>query len=173
MLPEFLTRLNAMAECFCGYQYQLDHTECVTKMIEKIARGVKGRLILDANNFYHSSCARQPIRVKSLFEAGCEIHLLKPKGGSFSCMHIKMLIFDNEIALSGSTNMTHNGMENNKEHLYRFADAHLVEAMLKDFDTEWEATSKVSREEIDHMLSLYERREQKKREGKTLSLIHI
>ena len=99
-----------------GFQYQLDHTECVIQIIRKLDKGAQAKFLLDKTNFFQSSCARQAPRVKELFEAGCEFRVVKPLGG-FACMHAKTLIVDRITLLAGSVNLTHHGFESNKEHL--------------------------------------------------------
>ena len=48
-------------------------------------------------------------------------------------VHTKNLIFDDKILLEGSATLTHNGLENNKEHLYRQTEPPLVALVLADF----------------------------------------
>ena len=111
MLPVVLRELEAIEYSWCAHQYCVDHTECCVKLNVKLARGVRGRLILDRNMFLNSSCARQAPRIKELWDSGCEMKTLKLKGSGFACMHVKSLILDERVVLSGSVNMTHNGME--------------------------------------------------------------
>jgi phosphatidylserine/phosphatidylglycerophosphate/cardiolipin synthase-like enzyme len=120
MLPVIKLELEKIERSICGFQYQLDHSECIAQMILKIAiYGVQGRLILDKVNFYSSSCTRQSAGVNELYKAGCLFRIRKPSQGNFSCMHVKCLILDEKVVLTGSVNLTHNGLENNKEHVYR------------------------------------------------------
>jgi phosphatidylserine/phosphatidylglycerophosphate/cardiolipin synthase-like enzyme len=112
MLPVIQQDLENVVRTIDGYQYQLDHTELISQMVIKIARfGVQGRLLLDKTNFYSSSCARQAARVNELFRAGCQLWICKPSRGHFACVHVKCFILDEEIVLTGSMNLTHNGME--------------------------------------------------------------
>ena len=49
-------------------------------------------------------------------------------------MHAKSLVFDGNVAFNGSVNLTHNGMENSKEHLFRITCAAAIEDVLEDFE---------------------------------------
>ena len=153
-----LGELTQMKTSIDGLQYQIDHTQCVVRLVAKLSQGLQGRLLLDKSNFQYSSCARQALRVQELWEAGCQLKVLKPKGSNFACMHVKTLIFDRKTLLTGSVNMTHNGFENNKEHLYRIPDPHTVAEVLEDFETVWSAAEVVTQDMIDYMLKKHEER---------------
>jgi hypothetical protein len=101
MLPVIKLELEKIERSICGFQYQLDHSECIAQMILKIARyGVQGRLILDKVNFYSSSCTRQSARVNELYRAGCQFRIRKPSKGNFSCVHVKCFILDEKVVLT-------------------------------------------------------------------------
>eukprot|EP00973_Karenia_brevis_P029858 4118104-Karenia_brevis.AAC.1 len=59
----------------------------------KLGQGVSIRMILDRNNFYHSSCIRQALRIEELWQNGALIKVLLPKskdgGKGFPQMHCK------------------------------------------------------------------------------------
>ena len=149
MLPIFMHELTAMHESICAFQYVTDHTECYLKIALKLGQGVHGRFILDRLQFENSSCARQAARVSELVEAGpdvCEVRVLKPQGGGFACMHAKTVIIDNRVVLTGSVNMTHNGIENNKEHMFRILEPTVVKALRVDFEETWRIAQPVTPE---------------------------
>ena len=52
-------------------------------------------------------------------------------------MHVKSLIIDIRVVLTGSVNMTHNGHEHNKEHMYRITEPSAVSDVLADFEKDW------------------------------------
>ena len=165
MLPVIKQELDKIESSFCGFQYQMDHTECIGQMVLKIARfRVQGRLLLDKENFFSSSCVRQAARVHELYRAGCEFKIAKPVVGYFACTHVKCLILDEKTVLTGSTNLTHNGLENNKEHLYCLTEPSFVAEILADFEKEWLAAQRVTDEEIREMLEKSDKRQEKKRE---------
>jgi phosphatidylserine/phosphatidylglycerophosphate/cardiolipin synthase-like enzyme len=87
--------------------------------------------------------------MQQLFDSDCELRVLKPAGGGFSAMHAKTMIFDQELVLTGSANLTHNAMENNKEHLLRITDSDVVKEMLKDFELEWAKGIEVDQAYLD------------------------
>jgi len=169
MLPIVLQELEAMTTTVCGLQYQSDHTECFVKLVKKVTAGVQGRIIFDRSNFMSSSCARQAIRVKELWEAGCQMKLLKPSGAGFACMHVKTLIIDGKILLTGSVNMTHNGHENNKEHLYRLTDPSLLADVMKDFEEEWERAEEVTSLIVATMMETDGKKKEKKSASRSVS----
>ena len=147
-----------MEKSIDGLQYQADHIECIVQIITKLGKGIKGRLIFDKGNFLSSSCARQAPRMSELWDAGCELKVLRPAKGGFSCMHVKSLIFDAKILLTGSVNMTHNGLENNKEHLFRIPEPDAVSEVLADFEKIWADAEIVTQEMIDDMLTKHTNR---------------
>ena len=169
MLPMLLKELGGIEFSLCGFLYQADHTQCFAQICIKIAKGAKGRIIFDKNNFLHSSCARQAPRVKELFDAECEIRLVRPPHGGFSVMHVKTLIIDDKILLTGSVNMTHNGLEHNKEHLYRITETSTVADVLADFEAQWEPAEQVTTLLIDQMMNNWQQRGEKGRENRERS----
>ncbi len=71
-------------------------------------------------------------------------------------MHVKSLIFDERVVLTGSVNMTHNGHENNKEHLYRILEPTAVADVQADFEKDWEIAETVVQTHIDRMIAVGE-----------------
>ena len=55
--------------------------------------------------------------------------------------------------LSGSTNCTHGGLENNKEHLYKIREPSFVDEALADFEQTWAIATPVTQEVLDRMIS--------------------
>ena len=148
---------------FQALQYQIDHTEgCALLMLAITKRGVRGRIILDENNFYDSSCARQAARVEELWKSDCELHVITPPGGNWASMHAKVWIFDKAIYYTGSPNMTHNGMEKNKECGARIEDEDCVADAVEDFERYWLETKPVNQGMIDCMM----RKDAKKKDAK-------
>jgi len=169
MLPVVIEEISKMKQSICGLQYQADHTRCFVQLVVKMTQGLQGRIIFDRGNFMSSSCARQAERVQELWRAGCQLRLIRPKGGGgFACMHVKSLIFDGAVLLTGSVNMIHNGHENNKEHLYRITHGPTVAEVLADFEKEWAEAEMVTREHIDEMIDNKAKKDEKKR-GASLS----
>ena len=64
-------------------------------------------------------------------------------------MHVKTMIFDQKIVLTGSPNMTHNGIENNREHLYNITGDGTLEESLEDFNNTWNLCQDVNPAVID------------------------
>ena len=79
-------------------------------------------------------------------------------------MHVKAMIFDEKTLLEGSANLTHNGLENNKEHLYRQTEPPLVALVLADFEKEWAAAAN-SQVFIEHVEKAIENRRQSLKAG--------
>ena len=164
MWPVMERELDAMQASFDALQYNVDHTACCVKMISKmVGQKVKGRILFDKGNFFESSCARQAPRVKELWDNGCEMKVMKPKSGSgFACMHVKTIIFDAQVLLTGSVNITHNGMENNVEQMYRIVEPTAVADAMTDFEKRWEVAETVTNVEIVEMMSRHYKREERK-----------
>ena len=162
MLPVVLHELDSLQTSFQGHQYCLDHTDSCVKMVFQLGKGKVGRLIFDRSMFMDGSSARQPSRLKELWEAGCQMKLLQPKGGPFARMHVKSLMFDKKVLHTGSVNLTHNGHENNKEHMFRITEPTTVAAVVEDFEKDWERAEAVTQPLIDEMLeAAYNRRQQR------------
>jgi len=153
MLPVMAAELESLTSSYRGYCYVMDHTSCCVTLACKIAQGVSCRLILDRANFLESSCARQADRAAELWKVGCEMRVLRPRGAGFPCMHVKTMIVDGRVVLTGSVNMTHNGLENNKEHLYRITVPTAVAAVVEDFDATWAGAEPVTAELIEKALA--------------------
>ena len=85
-------------------------------------------------------------------------------------MHVKSLIFDEKILLTGSVNMTHNGFENNKEHLYRVAEPSAVADVLADFEKEWAGAEQVTPPLIELMLANFQKRNDEAKENRERSV---
>ena len=164
MWPAMEKELDAMQTSFDALQYNMDHTAACVKMISKMAgQKVRGRILFDKANFFESSCARQAPRVKELWDNGCEMKVMKPKSGSgFACIHVKTIIFDAQVLLTGSVNITHNGMENNVEHMYRIVEPTAVADVMADFEKKWEVAESVTKAEILGMMSRHDKREERK-----------
>jgi phosphatidylserine/phosphatidylglycerophosphate/cardiolipin synthase-like enzyme len=79
-------------------------------------------------------------------------------------MHAKTLIFDKRVVLTGSVNMTHNGFENNKEHLFRIDTPSTVLDVYEDFLETWGASQKVDQTMIDEMMVASENAKDKRRQ---------
>ena len=81
-------------------------------------------------------------------------------------MHVKCMILDEKVLLQGSVNLTHNGMENNKEHLYRITDQMTVTEVLDDFELEWAGAEKdtVTEQVIQKMNQIWTTRSDTRRQ---------
>ena len=170
MLPVFEQELNSLSSTFRGYYYVVDHTTLCFKLALKANRGVQCRMILDRPNFTDSSCARQAHRLKELLESGVEMRVVKPAGGGFASMHVKTLIIDDKTVLTGSVNMTHNGLENNKEHLFRISVASVVAEVTADFDQLWTEAEPVTMDLMDQVVAKSDAKAEKKKGGRTKSV---
>ena len=62
------------------------------------------------------------------------------------------------------TNMTHNGFENNKEHLIALTKPSVVAQFAADFESEWATAETVTQELVDDMMARYRKREDTKDE---------
>jgi len=151
MLPAVMQVFEGMTRSFDAWCYQIDHTEICGLLVSKLytvqhetGDKCRGRLILDKKNFGHSSCARQACRITELSKAGCEMRVIKPSLAGFACMHVKTWIVDGAVLFTGSVNMTHNGLENNKEHLYKMEGEDILKPLRKDFEETWRIATPVT-----------------------------
>jgi phosphatidylserine/phosphatidylglycerophosphate/cardiolipin synthase-like enzyme len=138
--------------CYC-----IDYTPLFFSLCRRFAEGVAGRFILDLGNFYSSSCSRQAERISALYQAGVAagqlgmLRVIKPKKGGFSNMHCKTTIIDGRVIYAGSPNLTHNGLENNKEHYFRMTQANVVRQLMDDFEATWQASEPVDDSMMERM----------------------
>ena len=164
MLPMVLKEIDGIKESFQGMQYVIDHEECCLGLVHKAGEGVRGQLLLDRDNFYDSSCVRQALRIYALWHEGVEIRLVKPKGVSgFACMHVKSWVFDDKVLISGSCNLTHGGLENNIEHMYKINAVDVIGKVKQNFSALWETGTQVNQDEIDLMMKKRDQRIDRKR----------
>ncbi len=162
MLPMVTEVIAKIQKSFKGMQYVLDHTDLCLTLTLKASKGVKGKLIFDRENFFNSSCARQPARVAELFKEGVEMRVCKPKGAGFACMHVKSWIFDEKVLVDGSCNLTHNGLENNVEHMFKITNPECVRRASESFDEVWKMSEPVMKSDIERVLEIKAKREQKR-----------
>jgi hypothetical protein len=163
MLPMMKEEIDKIEHSFYGMQYVIDHTDCCLLLTVKASQGITGLVLLDRDNFYDSSCARQAARIHELWKQGVQFRLVKPKGSGFACMHAKSWIFDDKVLVTGSCNLTHGGLENNVEHMYKIATIGVIQQLKQSFLSLWETATEVTQAEIDIMISKQEKRELRKR----------
>jgi phosphatidylserine/phosphatidylglycerophosphate/cardiolipin synthase-like enzyme len=84
-------------------------------------------------------------------------------------MHAKTLIFDERVVLSGSVNMTHNGFEKNKKHLWRITEPSAVAEAFRDFEDTWKKATVIGKEEVQLMMEKHDARERKKKSSSSKS----
>ena len=128
----------------------------------KAERNFAVSIILCASNFYNPTTYNGPPRIKELFEAGCRIRTHKPKRGRYPLMHIKTIITDSSEVLTGSCNMTSNGIENNEEHLLTVGDPGAVSRAVKQFERLWNEADEVGSIEIQKMMTAYSEYQERK-----------
>jgi len=156
MLKVVTKEVEAMTRKFHALQYNMDHTSTISCLNIAVAKGVEGRIVLDRGNFFHSACARQPSRVREMWIAGVKMRVLKPPGAGFGVMHVKTIAFDDEVVLTGSVNLTHNGFENSKEQMVRITEEQTVKEFVKDFEKTWKIAEPVTEQMIDKMMKISE-----------------
>ena len=90
---------------------------------------------------------------------------LRPKQAvGFACMHAKTFVVDGRVAFIGSVNLTHNGLENNKEHLLKVYESIIVDKVAADFQETWEVAEEVTPSELQEMVERDRKRKLKKHE---------
>ena len=78
-------------------------------------------------------------------------------------MHAKTWIIDGAVLLTGSANMTHNGLENNKEHLYKMQGEGVLSPLRADFELQWADSEIVTPHMMELMLATDDARIEKDR----------
>ena len=155
MLPEIMFGLESVQKSVAALQYCYDCQEVNTKLIFWLGTGKKVRMILDKGQLTSSSCKNQASRVKELFDAGCEIREFQPKrsgNSGFPVMHAKCVIIDGKVVYTGSVNLTHNGMNMNKEHMLRVSEKLCVSEVIEDYEKTWEQAIPVGAERMQQVM---------------------
>ena len=75
--------------------------------------------------------------VEELRLAGCEVRQYKPEGSVCTSLHAKSWVLDNAVVLTGSVNLTSNGLGRNKEHMLRITTPSVVRSFAEDFENLW------------------------------------
>ena len=120
-------------------QYMVDDPTLIRILCRKMREDkVKGRMILDKSNYSKSSgWGNECPMVEELRVAGCELRQYKPQGAGFARLHAKSWLLDNAVVLTGSVNLTSNGMSRNKEHMLRITTPSVVRSFAEDFEGLW------------------------------------
>ena len=105
--------------------------------------------LFDKSKFYHSACGKGAECRERLYNAGSVFRTMDPKGGCCHIMHCKTVIIDKAVVFAGSVNLTHNGMEHNKEHLFRITDPVIVAKVCADFMRDWRNEGGITSEEVN------------------------
>jgi HKD family nuclease len=134
-------------------QYEFDHEVLTEKICEKVRQGVHVRFIVDRRKFERSSCVHMAERVAQCFQAGVDLRThLPPKGKGWASCHLKCVTADRRVMLTGSVNMTTNGIQNNVEQVVRLTDAMNLERQCEFFARLWEEAKPVTPEDMDRVL---------------------
>ena len=106
--------------------------------------------------------------VEELRLAGCELRQYKPQGAGFASLHAQSWVLDNAVVLTGSVNLTSNGMSRNKEHMLRITTPSVVRSYAEDFEDLWSRAEPISEEYCETQIvawrKLPEIKEEKKKE---------
>ena len=94
---------------------------------------------------------------------------IKPSGSGFACMHVKSWIVDGRVLVTGSSNLSHGGLENNIEQVARITDPAVVKAALAEYEQVWQGAREVTRTDINHMVALRMKREEEQEKKKEQS----
>ena len=97
--------------------------------------------------------------------------MLKPAGGGYASQHVKCWILDEKVVLSGSVNLTHNGLERNKEHLYEIREVNAVKAVQADFEADWNSAEEITPELFELLKAEKEKRAKAWNEQRTKGVI--
>ena len=84
--------------------------------------------------------------VEELRLAGCELRQYKPEGAGFTSLHAKSWLLDNAVVLTGSVNLTSNGLGRNKEHMLRITTPSVVRSFAEDFEGLWAMAEPITEE---------------------------
>jgi len=145
-------------------------TSFYVELCIKGTAGIPIQILYDRTQFFNPSCARQTERIKELYDCGAILKVYQPAKGGFSSMHCKAWIVDDAVIITGTPNTTHNGFENNKEHLLRITEASTVRSYVQDFDATWTSGSLVTYNMMEEAVRKSNVKHPSRRAGRSLSL---
>ena len=168
--PAHVSAFKDIKLTFDGMQYMVDDRHLIVFLYRKMLKeGVKGRVILDKNNYSQSNSRRSECpMVEELRLAGCELWHYKQQGAGFASLHARPWVLDDAVVLTGSVNLTSNGMNRNKEHMLRISTPSVVRSYAEDFEDLWNKAEPISEEYCESQISAWrelpEIKEEKKKE---------
>ncbi|OYT57453.1 MAG: hypothetical protein B6U76_00995 [Desulfurococcales archaeon ex4484_217_2] len=136
----FLNKL-LMAEKYVYVASRWISPEYAGKLVGKAREGVEVKIITSDDREKHHQEAlkillkavKPPIlRIKKWVPPNMELGIVRQE-----FLHVKMYVFDDEMAVVGSANFTHHGLWGNIEHIVVFTKPGEVEKLRKDFLTLW------------------------------------
>jgi len=113
--------------------YKFTDTQILVALQEAQTRGVKLRLLLDANE-----AAKSGSLWRSLAAAGADLRFWSRKQGK---LHAKFVIIDRELALAGSNNWSVSGGNSNVELSFRLTGSGEIVELERIFDKLWQRAS--------------------------------
>ena len=74
-----------------------------------------------------------------------------------------------EWFFTGSVNMTHNGYENNKEHMFRIQEPTVLLQVVEDFEKDWGQSLPLTRQHMAMMMDKSEKARQRRSQSRSKS----
>jgi phosphatidylserine/phosphatidylglycerophosphate/cardiolipin synthase-like enzyme len=115
-----------------GALYRFNHPGLAQALEEAVHRGVRVRLVVDANKYKESRTTQE-----LLAGAIIPFRLAFGRQGRGSKMHHKFVILDQQTVLTGSYNWTLESEDENHENLLVLRDPQAVEAYTHEFEALW------------------------------------
>ena len=158
MFPTFENTFENARGCIDATVYCIDHQFLTGILVRKAHEGLDIRMLMDQKNFNCSSCIRQAPVQKALFDAGVVMKTYRPAGQGWPCLHAKNFIIDHRVLLTGSVNLTQNGLEKNIETLLWITDPAVLGSASADFEKWWKLAKPVTHVEIDQAVDTWKAR---------------
>ena len=88
------------------------------------------------------------------------MRVIKPTGSGFACMHVKSWIVDGRVLVTGSSNLSHGGLDCNIEHVVKITEPKVVADALEEYEKVWQIAAEVTQVDINQMVATRSRRDE-------------
>lgn len=142
MDQSFIHFLSKAESNIDGAFYEFRDYNIVDAFIAAYNRGVRVRLLVDSDHFYHRKpetleidYSKRNKYVKKLLDAGIKVREDEKRSG---LMHNKFCVVDHKFLWTGSYNLTNTGSQRNENNAMRFQSIKLARIFTKEFNEMYE-----------------------------------
>ena len=145
MLTTFLSRCVETIDIAC---YTIDQYFSVS-IQQCLGRKVQVRVLVDQGQMRSPSCTQQASALLAMTEWGAKLRSRKPGTSFNSAQHEKSWLFDRQMVVVGSMNLTTNSVLNCEESVCATREMGAVDAYAAHYSAIWEEAEEVTREDLE------------------------